>query len=102
MKEKQKEKLDQTPEPPIDEATESSDNNPEVEPTIDTSIQHEFNELKREYLNDRSNSINRLLVFICIVLVFFTIMIPIVTGIAAYLVYEKFESIQSQMQKPSE
>ncbi len=98
MKEKQKEKLDQTPEPPIDEATESSDNNPEVEPTIDTSIQHEFNELKREYLNDRSNLINRLLVFICIVLVFFTIMIPIVTGIAAYLVYEKFESIQSQMQ----
>jgi tetratricopeptide (TPR) repeat protein len=97
MKGKQKVKLEQTPEPPIDEATESSDNNPEVEPTIDTSIQHDFNELKREYLNDRSNLINRLLVFICIVLVFFTIMIPIVTGIAAYLVYEKFESIQSQM-----
>ncbi len=93
-----KEKLNQTPEPPIDEATESSDNNPEDEPTIDTSIQHDFNELKREYLNDRSNLINRLLVFICIVLVFFTIMIPIVTGIAAYLVYEKFESIQSQLQ----
>ena len=97
MKEKPKEKLNQTPEPPVDEETNGSDKNPETEPPIDTSIQHQFNELKRDYLNDRSNSINRLLVFICIVLVFFTIAIPIVTGIAAYLVYEKFESIQSQM-----
>ncbi|MDE0313466.1 MAG: tetratricopeptide repeat protein [Candidatus Poribacteria bacterium] len=93
-----KEKLDQTPEPPIDEETNGSDKNSDVEPSTDVSIQQQFNELKREYLNDRSNSMNRLLVFICIVLVFFTVMIPIVTGIAAYLVYEKFESIQSQLQ----
>ena len=99
MKEKQKETLDQTPEPPIDEETNGADKNPEVEPSIDTSIQHQFNELKREYLNDRSSSINRLLVFICIVLVFFTIAIPIVTGIAAYLVYERFEDVQSQILK---
>ena len=92
-----KEKDVQTPDPPIDEAAKDSDKNPEVEPSITNSIQHQFNELKREYLNDRSNSTNRLLVFIGIVLVFFTITIPIVTGIAAYLVYEKFESIQSQM-----
>lgn len=93
MKEKRKEKLDQTPEPPIDETAEGSDEKPEVDP----SIHQQFNELKREYLNDRSNSINRLLALICIVLVIFTIMIPIVTGIAAYLVYGKFVSIQSQM-----
>ena len=98
MKEKQKENLDQTPEPPIDEETNGSDKNPDVKPSTDLSIQQQFNELKREHLNDRSNSMNRLLVFICIVLVFFTVMIPIVTGIAAYLVYEKFDSIQSQLQ----
>lgn len=93
-----KEKLDQTPEPPIDEETNGSDKNTEVNPSTDVSIQQQFNELKHEYLNNRSNSMNRLLVFICIVLVFFTVMIPIVTGIAAYLVYEKFDSIQSQLQ----
>jgi len=93
-----KEKLDQTPEPPIDEEPNGSDKNPEVQPSTDVSIQQQFNELKHEYLNNRSNSMNRLLVFICIVLVFFTVMIPIVTGIAAFLVYEKFESIQSQLQ----
>ena len=93
-----KENLDQTPEPLVNEETNGSDKNPEVKPSTDVSIQQQFNELKREYLNNRSNSMNRLLMFICIVLVFFTIMIPIVTGIAAYLVYEKFDSIQSQLQ----
>lgn len=88
-----KEKLNKTAESPIEEEADGSEKKPETEP----SIQHQFNEFKREYLNDRSNSINRLLVFICIVLVFFTVMIPIVTGIAAYLVYERFADMQSQM-----
>lgn len=92
-----KEKLDQTPEPPIDEETNGSDKNPEVKPSTDLSIQQQFNQLKREYLNDRSNSMNRLLVFICIVLVFFTVMIPIVIGIAAYFIYQKYDDLQSQM-----
>ncbi len=95
MKEKHEEKLAETTEHPIDKETNGSDKNPE----IDTSIQHQFNELKREYLNDRSSSMHRLLVFICIVLVFFTIIIPVVTGIAAYFVYERFEDVQSQMLK---
>ena len=97
MKEKQKEKLMKKDDPPIEEETNGEGKNPEVESSIDTSVQHQFNEFKREYLNERSNSINRLLVFICIVLVFFTVMIPIVTGIAAYLVYERFADMQSQM-----
>ncbi len=97
MKEKQKEKLMKKDDPPIEEETNGEGKNPEVESSIDPPIQHQFNEFKREYLNDRSNSINRLLVFICIVLVFFTVMIPIVTGIAAYLVYERFADMQSQM-----
>ncbi len=93
MKEKPEEKLDQTPETPIEKEADGSGEKPETEP----SIQHQFNELKSDYLNERSNSINRLLVFICIVLVFFTVMIPIVTGIAAYFIYQKYDDLQSQM-----
>lgn len=99
MNEKLKDTLTQTPETPIDEEENGSDKNPEVEPTVDASIQHQFNELKREYLNERSNAINRLLVFICIVLVFFTIIIPVVTGIAAYFVYQKYDELQTHMLK---
>ena len=84
-------------EPSTDEETNGSDNNPVVEPSTNVSIQQQFNELKSDYLNARSSSINRLLVFICITLVFFTIAIPIVTGVAAYIVYERFQDIQSQM-----
>ncbi|RKU06936.1 hypothetical protein C6501_17900 [Candidatus Poribacteria bacterium] len=97
MKEKPKEKIEQTPESPIDEDTNRSGKKPEAESSVSLTIQQQFNQLKREYLNDRSNSMNRLLVFICIVLIFFTVMIPIVTGIAAYLVYERFADMESQM-----
>lgn len=97
MEEKPKEKPDQTPESPIDKATNSSGKKPEAESSVSLTIQQQFNQLKREYLNDRSNSMNRLLVFICIVLVFFMVMIPVVTGIAAYFIYQKYDELQSQM-----
>ncbi len=75
-----------------------ADTKPDATTSIETSIQNQFNELKSEYLNTRSNFVNRLLVFICIVLVFFTIAIPAITAIAAYFVYFKFEEAQTQMQ----
>lgn len=75
-----------------------SDMNRDEKSSIETSIQNQFNELKREYLNTRSNFVNRLLVFICIVLVFFTIAIPTITALAAYFAYVKFEEAQTQMQ----
>lgn len=97
MKKELKEETTETTEPPIEETANGSDEKPEVEPSIDVSIQSQFNELKREYLNDRSSSINRLLVFICIVLLFFTIIIPVVTSLTAYFVYQKYEELQSLM-----
>lgn len=82
----------------INEDNSVAAKNPNATSSIETSIQNQFNELKREYLNTRSNFVNRLLVFICIVLVFFTIAIPTITAIAAYFAYVKFEEAQTQMQ----
>lgn len=61
------------------------------------TIQHQLNILRGEYLDARSKSINRWLAFICIVLLFFTILIPIITGLAAYFIYDEFSDLQTEM-----
>ena len=96
MKKKLKEKHLQTDEAATDEEAADQNNHPKDEPSIDSTIHNTLNELRSQYLHDRSNSINRLLVFICIVLVFFAILIPIMTGIAVYFVYNKYVETQSQ------
>lgn len=93
MKEKQSGESIQESEEQIDEETDGADKKPDVY----ASIQHRFNDLRSEYLDARSKSINRWLAFICIVLLFFTILIPIITGIAAYFIYDRFGDLQEQM-----
>ena len=81
----------------VNQANANSDENSADQDMITSSIQQQFNELKSQYLSERSNSMNRLLTFIGIVLLFFTILIPVATGIAAYFVYQKYSEIQSQL-----
>lgn len=92
-----KDKTTETVEDSIDEVLVNSSDNIEDENAITTSIQQQFNELKSQYLSERSNSMNRLLMFIGIVLLFFTILIPVITGIAAYFVYQKYDDLQAQI-----
>lgn len=81
----------------VNQVNANSDENSADQAASTPSIQQQFNELKSQYLSERSNSMNRLLTFIGIVLLFFTILIPVVTGIAAYFVYQKYSEIQSQL-----
>lgn len=98
MEEKIKDETTQNAEKSSDEIADNPDDMIEDETSsISTSIQQQFNELKSQYLSERSNSMNRLLMFIGIVLLFFTILIPVVTGIAAYFVYQKYSDLQSQV-----
>ena len=93
MQNKESDEPIQETEQPIEQETNGSDEKPDVY----VSIQQRFNDLRNEYLDARSKSINRWLGFICIVLLFFTILIPIITGLAAYFVYDRFGDLQSQM-----
>ena len=93
MKKKTSEESIQELEQQIEEETKGDDDNPDVY----VSIQQRFNDLRSEYLDDRSKSINRWLVFICIVLLFFTILIPILTGITGYFIYDRFGELEMQM-----
>ncbi len=80
-----------------EQAIEQESNETDEKQDIYASIQQRFNDLRSEYLDSRSKSINRWLGFICVVLIFFTILIPMITGIAAYFVYDRFGDLQSQM-----
>ncbi len=97
MKKNNKTKKTQTDENSVDAVSANSNENSVDSAAIGPSIQQQFNELKSQYLSERSNSMNRLLMFIGIVLLFFTILIPIGTGIAAYFVYQKYSELQSQL-----
>ncbi len=98
MNEKLKGKKSEESDNSIDDVVEISEEKTEDESKISTSIQQQFNDLKSQYLSERSNAMNRLLTFIGIVLLFFTILIPVVTGIAAYFVYQKYSDLQTQLQ----
>ncbi len=93
MKDQAIEESVETPENKSDE----NDNGTDEKQEINASIQQQFNELRSAYLDEKSKSINRWLAFTSIVLVFFTILIPLVTGIAAYIIYVNFGDLQSQM-----
>lgn len=97
MKENNKTEKTLTDENGVDAENANSDENSVDPAAISPSIQQQFNELKSQYLSERSNSMNRLLMFIGIVLLFFTILIPIGTGIAAYFVYQKYSELQTQL-----
>ena len=93
MKDNTSDESGEETEHPIEQESNETDEKQDVY----ASIQQRFNDLRSEYLDSRSKSINRWLAFICIVLLFFTILIPIVTGIAAYFIYDRFGDLQEQM-----
>ncbi len=97
MEEKNEKKMTLNNEESVNQVNANSDENRADQDAITPSIQQQFNELKSQYLSERSNSMNRLLMFIGIVLLFFTILIPVVTGIAAYFAYQKYSETQSQL-----
>ena len=67
-----------------------------VDAVSDVEIQRQFNDLRSEYLDDRADSLNQWLVIIGLVLAFFAVAIPVVTGIAAYVAYTQFQRIESE------
>ena len=67
-----------------------------VNAVSDIENQRQINDLRSEYLDDRAAFLNQWLVVIGLVLAFFAVAIPVVTGIAAYVAYTQFQSIESE------
>ena len=88
--------MTQTTKPPIDNEVDVPDSASSVNAVSDIENQRQLNDLRREYLDDRADSINQWMVVIGLVLAFFAVAIPIVTGIAAYVAYREFQSIESK------
>ena len=89
----------QTTKHPIDDEVDVPDSASSVDAVSDIEIQHQLNDLRSEYLDDRAASLNQWLVVIGLVLAFFAVAIPVVTGIAAYFAYTQFQSIESEAQE---
>ena len=66
-----------------------------VDEAAESVIQRQFNELRREYLDYRANSINWWLRIVGIVLTIFALLIPFV----GYLAHQEFESLKSQAEE---
>ena len=104
MEKKQTVKPEQTTESPVVEETSTSDIGEEasasskvlgVDRTAEDLIQHKFNELRREHLDYRANSINWWLRVVGIVLTIFALVIPFV----GYFAYQRFENLESQAEE---
>ncbi|MDE0553938.1 MAG: tetratricopeptide repeat protein [Candidatus Poribacteria bacterium] len=91
--------MPQTTKRPVDEEANVEERVSSVNTVSDIENQRQFNDLRSEYLDDRSESINQWLVVIGLVLAFFAVAIPVVTGIAAYIAYNEFRSIESEAAK---
>ena len=86
----------QTTKHPVDDEADVQDSASSVDAVSDVEIQRQFNDLRSEYLDDRADSLNQWLVIIGLVLAFFAVAIPVVTGIAAYVAYTQFQRIESE------
>ena len=84
---------------PVDDGANVEERASSVNAVSDVEIQRQFNDLRSEYLDDRADSLNQWLVIIGLVLAFFAVAIPVVTGIAAYVAYTQFQSIESEAQE---
>ena len=73
-------------------AQTGSPGGPAISATVEVSIQNRFNELRRELLDDRGNTIDWWLAVIAIVLTFF----GIVVAIAGFLGFSRFREIERQ------
>ena len=88
--------MTQTTKHPVDDEANVEERANSVDAVNDVESQRQLNDLRREYLDGRSDSINQWLVVIGLVLAFFAVAIPIVTGIAAYVAYREFQKIESE------
>ena len=68
----------------------------------EVEIQRRFNELRRELLNDRSDTINWWLAATAIFLTLIGVVTPIVGGIAAYIGFSRFRSIEADARQSVE
>ena len=91
--------MTQTTKHPVEDEADVPDSGRNVDAVSDIENQRQLDEFRREYLDDRSESINQWLVVIGLVLAFFAVAIPVVTGIAAYIAYSEFRSIESEAQE---
>ena len=91
--------MTQTTKHPVDDETDVPDSDSGVDAVSDIENQRQINDLRSEYLDDRANSLNQWLVIIGLVLAFFAVAIPVVTGIAAYVAYTQFQRIESEAQE---
>ena len=81
---------------PVDDEANVEERASSADAVSDVENQRQLNDLRSEYLDDRSDSINQWLVVIGLVLAFFAVAIPIGTGIAAYFAYTQFQRIESE------
>ena len=89
----------QTTKHPVDDEANVEERASSVNAVSDIENQRQINDLRSEYLDDRADSLNQWLVVIGLVLAFFAVAIPVVTGIAAYIAYTQFQSIESEAQE---
>ena len=81
---------------PVDDEANVEERASSVNAVSDIENQRQINDLRSEYLDDRAASLNQWLVVIGLVLAFFAVAIPVVTGIAAYVAYTQFQRIESE------
>lgn len=62
--------------------------------SLDASIQQRLNEFRSQFTEVQSTSTNRLLFIICIALLLFIILIPIVIVFTGYLVYNEIDDVR--------
>lgn len=89
----------QTTKHPVDDEANVEERASSVNAVSDIENQRQINDLRSEYLDDRAASLNQWLVVIGLVLAFFAVAIPVVTGIAAYVAYTQFQRIESEAQE---
>lgn len=80
----------------VDDEANVEESASSVNAVSDIENQRQINDLRSEYLDDRAASLNQWLVVIGLVLAFFAVAIPVVTGIAAYVAYTQFQRIESE------
>ena len=61
--------------------------------SLDASIQQRLNEFRSQFAETQSNSTNKLLFIICIALLLFIILIPMVVVFTGYLVYNEIDDV---------
>ena len=91
--------MTQTTKHPVDDEADVPDSVSSVDAVSDIENQRQLNDLRREYLDGRLDTVNQWLVVIGLILAFFAVAIPVVTGIAAYVAYTQFQRIESEAEE---